>query len=272
MENYIVGLCALGQMYFKIDMTMLGINWSEFADVYEKIEKNNRDKIDMFRTIFTNMDLISEFYDYCMRNRDVKEAGEKNDHGKTVAVVDRFFRNAEHFYKKYFDYHYHIDGKLNELVLENREGEKRILNISELYADFFLAYYREWLKANDQTRIEERNELENIKTKNDVMHQLRKNLLLPIDADVPELSVSDYLINRSAKNIKKNLDNLVHNIRRYFGIHVDEDIQKLNTEKLINYYGKILDYYVRNPELRVATILSEEYKQVVKQYRELIRK
>ena len=95
--------------------------------------------------------------------------------------------------------------------------------------------------------------------------------LIPELTDVQKLSVSGYLINRSAQNTKNNLDNLVHNIRRYYGIHPNENILKLDTEKLKDYYSRILDYYIRNPKLEVAKTLSEEYKQVVKQYTELIR-
>ncbi len=269
MENYLIGLSNLGQIYYNTNMDMLGISWEEYMDFFMRIERNNRSKIDMILSVFCNVDFISEFYEYCKNNRDVKEGGEKDDHGKTVAVVDRFFRNAEHFCQDFLGYH--VEGRLNELILENKEGKRRVLNISELYADLFIEYYRECMNTNNKGQAEERKEIENINKKNEMMRQLNEMLLIPELTDVQKLSVSGYLINRSAQNIKNNLDNLVHNIRRYYGIHPNENILKLDTEKLKEYYSRILDYYIRNPKLEVAKTLSEGYKQVVKQYTELIR-
>lgn len=261
MENYIVGLCNLGQIYYKVNMEMLGISWEEYQNFFIKIENNNKEKIAAFRTIFTNIDLISEFYDYCLNYRDVKEGGEKDAHGRTVAVVDRFFRNAERFLK--------MEEKLSELVVENQQGVKRIIDISELYADLFLEYDKDWMKANGNEQEKEKTEAD--EQYEEIMNQLNEKLLSTISPEEPVLSVSGYLINRSAQNVKINLDNLIHNIRRYYGINEAKNILKLDTAKLKRYYSDILKIYVVNPTLQVPKELSEEYKQVVKQYNDVIK-
>ena len=103
------------------------------------------------------------------------------------------------------------------------------------------------------------------------MNQLNEKLLSTISPEEPVLSVSGYLINRSAQNVKINLDNLIHNIRRYYGINEAKNILKLDTAKLKRYYSDILKIYVVNPTLQVPKELSEEYKQVVKQYNDVIK-
>ncbi len=49
------------------------------------------------------------------------------------AVVDRFFRNIERFYREYIDKNF--EEKLNNLILRDSDGEEAVINISELYAD-----------------------------------------------------------------------------------------------------------------------------------------
>lgn len=267
MENYIVGLCNLGQIYYKVNMEMLGISWEEYQNFFIKIENNNKEKIAAFRTIFTNIDLISEFYDYCLNYRDVKEGGEKDAHGRTVAVVDRFFRNAERFLTSYVTTQ--MEEKLSELVVENQQGVKRIIDISELYADLFLEYDKDWMKANGNEQEKEKTEAD--EQYEEIMNQLNEKLLSTISPEEPVLSVSGYLINRSAQNVKINLDNLIHNIRRYYGINEAKNILKLDTAKLKRYYSDILKIYVVNPTLQVPKELSEEYKQIVKQYNDVIK-
>lgn len=263
MENYIIGLCNPAMMYTKINMDMLGITWNEYNNLLMKILRENAEKIEAFQTIFTNMDLIHEFYDYCYRHRETKEGGEKDEHGKTRAVVDRFFRNAEHFLREYLDIS--LDGKLNELIVENLEGEKRIINISELYADIFD-------KFADSIKEEKKNQYESEGKRNQILQDLSKQLHSAVSYETVEMPVSTYLIKRSAQNVKKNLDNLVYNIRRYFGKpHKNQEMPVLDTQRLIQYYGEILDIYLKDPNEVVSKELSEEYKEIVRRYTELIK-
>lgn len=267
MENYMVGLCNLGEMYTKVNMEMLGINWNEYVEFITKTENNNQEKINAFRSIFTNIDLISEFYDYCLYQRNVKESGEKDSHGKTEAVVDRFFRNVEHFFMDYLSEH--IEGKMNELVIENSQGIKRTINISEIYADLFQEYENDYMEKNDGNQgIVTMPQEERYRK---MMEQLNEDLLSTISPLEAVRSVSGYLKNRTVDNAKANLDKLVHNIRRYYGKRPDKDIRSLDTERLKNYYGSILKSWLVNPILEVSDDLNEEYKRIVKYYNDLIK-
>jgi len=262
-----VGLCNLGEMYTKINMEMLGINWNEYIEFITRIENNNQEKISAFRRIFTNIDLISAFYDYCYYQRDVKEGGKKDAHGRTEAVVDRFFRNVEHFLMDYLSEH--IEGKINELVIENSQGIKRTINISEIYADLFEEYETEYMEKNDGNQgIVTMPQEERYRK---LMEQLNEDLLSTISPLEAVRPVSGYLKKRTVDNAKANLDKLVHNIRRYYGERPYKDIRSLDTERLKNYYGIILKSWLVNPILEVSDDLNEEYKRIVKYYNDLIK-
>ena len=86
------------------------------------------------------------------------------------------------------------------------------------------------------------------------------------------MPVSAYLIKKSAQNVKKNLDNLVYNIRRYFGKpRENQEMPVFDTQRMIQYYGEILDVYLRDPGEAVSKELSEEYKEIVRRYTELMK-
>ena len=79
-------------------------------------------------------------------------------------------------------------------------------------------------------------------------------------------SVSRYLVNKSAENAKRNLDNLASNIQRYYSIHKEERLEEPKIMELCGLYGKILDFYVVDPAAKISDELSEEYKRFYQKY------
>ena len=73
-------------------------------------------------------------------NRQSKESGNKDERGKTRAVVDRFFRNIERFYREYIDKNF--EEKLNNLILRDSDGEEAVINISEIICRSLTEKYR----------------------------------------------------------------------------------------------------------------------------------
>ena len=89
-------------------------------------------------------------------------------------------------------------------------------------------------------------------------------------ADISQRSVSNYLRNRTVENIRRNMDNLLHNIRSYYKRHPEENIKYLDKSKFISFYAELLDYYLDNPKQVVPESLYEEYKEVVSYYNAII--
>ena len=256
-ENYIVGLCNLGYIYDKVKMEMLGISWGEYEKIVLNIEKNNITKIEAFRTIFTDIDLIGAFWNWCYQNKETKDGGEKDERGRTVAAVDRFFRNAENFLQEYVDIN--LQGRLNELIIENLDGKQYIVNISNLYADLFVEYER------TINRMDQEDEHDSKKI---LLNEWKNELETPIIVGDKEKKVSTYLKNKSSQNAKKNLENLAYNINVYCE---NNSITKFDIEKLENYYSRILDIYIKNPQEELSKPLSDEYRQLVELYNRQIK-
>ena len=256
LENYIVGMCNLNVIYEKLNMEMLGISKEEFSEFVKKIEKNNSEKIEAFRKTITSVDLIMKFFETCFKRRDSKEGGEKDELKKTEATVDRFFRNIERFMKEYGIINANSDIKMNLLILENADGVKQIINISKCYATLFMSCLEE-IKAgwNDQ--------------KQKLVDEFNNSLFGPIviDPDKGRIkkNVSRYLINKSAQNVKRNLDNLAYNINDYSARHPEIKNLEFSLAGLREYYSRIIDIFIEDPKREVSAELQDEYKEIIRQ-------
>ena len=184
-----------------------------------------------------------------------KESGNKDERGKTRAVVDRFFRNIERFYREYIDKNF--EEKLNNLILRDSDGEEAVINISELYADLL------------QRSIEESVSFEE-KQKQDKVKEMMDSLDFDVQPDEPLQSVSTYLKNKSAENVLKNVKNIIHNMKRYQVRHKDEKVEGDNAgfiimrEYAIDYYQRVAEFWVENPKLDIPEEMSKEYKDIAK--------
>lgn len=256
LENYIVGICSLENLCKKININILGINEEEFKQTVDKIEKDNFNQIRVFRTIFSNIDLILRFHEYCWKNRQPKEGGSKDERGKTRAVVDRFFKNVEHFYEENIDKAF--DKKLNNLVLRDLYGNKAVINISELYAELL------------QCSIEKSLSLEEIQEKNKV-DETRNSSTSKILTNGSLEKVSTYLKNKSPDNVMKNIQNMLYNMKCYQSNHEPNNEEGNNDyimtkNYMLEYSDRIAAYKAEKPKSDITKELTDEYKQIVRLY------
>lgn len=98
-------------------------------------------------------------------------------------------------------------------------------------------------------------------------------MLIPQEIELSKKeTVATYLGKRSAQNAKKNLDNLISHIRRYYWENPEDDILHLNKEKLRDCYSKVLDVYIKDPTKEVSKELCGEYRETVKEYSKFIKR
>lgn len=250
LENYMVALCNLRSLYEKINMELLGIERLEFDKFINSIEMHNKDTIDAFRKILSNVDLALKFKEYCQEHRDSKEGGAKDEVRKTKAAVDKFFKNVESFMGKYVEEH--SDDKLirfHTLILQYDEaGNKREIDVSQMYGLLVQASLNNGRKGEEMQNF---------------ISKLRKR----VDFDTPLRSVSTYLVKKTAENAKVNMDNLASNIQRYYSKYTGEQLEESEITVLSDFYSKIMDLYVQNPKIIISDVLSEEYKEVVYRFK-----
>ena len=237
LENYIIGLCNLKRVYEKTNMAILGVRKNEFEEMIDKIEKDNIDLIDAFRKIVSNIDISIQFLQFFDNNKiEIKDGGVKTEWEKTKNVVDLFFKRLNEFYKMYINNSKSID--FNKLVIENKEGQRKVLDISELYANLMDAHIKKYVndeKENDRWPINH----EFMSRKQDEMEKIDKLEGEYFDFDVRYSKVASYLVTRTAGKAKYHLDNLIGNINVYYMQHFEEYIANLDIEPLRRFYEKI---------------------------------
>ena len=240
-------------LYKKINIDILGVSKEEYKTIIDRIEQLNIEIVQTFRTIFSNIDFIMRFQEYCAdkKRKQSKESGEKREFKRTKAVVDQFFRNVEHFCKDYIKKDF--KAQLNCLILQDSKGKQVVFDISEVYGGFV------------QKRIEEFvSNLE--RQKEEQMRKLTERLNRQMVKIEPLQSVSTYLVNKSPKNAKKNIENLLHNIKCYYVRNENQRINYRFYDDIINYYQKIVEYELENPGMDLSDDLTEEYRLIVKEY------
>ena len=78
-------------------------------------------------------------------------------------------------------------------------------------------------------------------------------------------NVSRYLINKSAQNVKRNLDNLAYNINDYSARHPEIKNLEFSLDGLREYYSRIIDIFIEDPKREVSAELQDEYKEIIRQ-------
>ncbi|MDE7322636.1 MAG: hypothetical protein K2N73_07845 [Lachnospiraceae bacterium] len=242
LENYLAGMVDLDMIYEKVNMSKLGIDKNKFMAKAEGWKKYNEDAIDLVRNLVSNVDVLLEIIDYCIENRDYKEASEGR---RTQKLVEKFFDNIEDFMKKQ-GFSKGVD-KLRYFYY----GDNAAINISDIYAQLFdtnilLAKTRKKTK----TMVEEfAAKLRGTSKERDGKNNYEK--------------VSLYLMTQTAKNAKKNLDTLASNVNHSFSAS-NEKLGEKMVKELSDFYRSIIEIYQRDNEEVLPAKLLEEYKEIMR--------
>ncbi len=243
LENYLVGLVNLDIIYEKVNMSKLGIDKNKFMSKMESWKKCNEDAIELARCLVSNVDVLLEILDYCIDNRDYKEASAGK---RTQKLVDKFFDNVEEFMKK------HGFSKGVEKLRYFYYGDNAALNISELYAGLFDKNIAFLKKRRDMRTLAEEFEA-----------KVRGNAKVK-DWKSNYEKVSSYLMTQSAQNAKKNLEILATNVSHVSAVD-NKKLYEGDIQWLSKYYKDILRIYQQNAEETLSDELLEEYKDIMRE-------
>ena len=261
LENYIVGLCSLDSIYDKVNMGYLGVSTEDLKEIFDEIRESNKEVIEFFRKIVSNVDAAMQFKEYCSRQKGITESGSKNDVERTQEAVNKFFRSAEKFAKDYLAVE---PVKLNILNLKYDSGKSKI-DISNIYALLVRAGveesggYTENPESSenfDNKEIDEK-ELERLVREFAAKLRERTEEILPFE------KVSSYLITKTAQNAKKQMDILASNIQQYYSIHTEEELTEAEISNLCSFYGEVIKVYLINPARTISEQLYNKYKNVL---------
>ena len=249
LENYIVSLCHLGSLYEKINLEQLGMERSEFENIIKCVEEYNKVKIDVFRKIIFNTDVIMRFKEYCINNKKSKD-GFLKEEDRTQNAIELFFRNIVKFMQEMFDEYKNLS--VEELAIFKLDENENV-NIIELYSELVM----------EKIKLEESEEISPEKRELQEFIAILEN---EFTFAVTFLRVSSYLKNKSAENAKENLRNLANNIQRYYAIHQEESLDKESKQELCDFYAEISRIYAENPKIEISKMLQQKYKEIVGKY------
>lgn len=243
LENYLVGMVNLDTIYDKVNMSKLGIDKNKFISRLESWKKYNEDAIALARNLVSNVDVLLEILDYCIENRDYKEASEGE---RTKKLVARFFDNVEEFMKN------HGFSKGVEKLRYFYYGDNAAVNISDLYASLF---------DKDVLLIQIRN-----KTIDTLILEFEAKLrgkTKEIEWKNNYERVSTYLVNQNANNAKKNLEALANNVCHSLAAG-DRRLPEGMVNTLIIHYMDVLEIYQQDDKT-LPREMRNEYKEIMKE-------
>lgn len=253
LENYIVSLCNLNSIYEKVNMECLGISKDDdrnkFNVIMEDIQKSNEQVIEICRKIAVNTDVAMELLDYCSERKDIKDRGVKTELGKNEAAVDTFFKSAKKFAKDYLG----MEGDMESLKLMYDEGKTEI-SIINIYALLVEAATRERSSDVSVSRDEKRREK--------MLKAFTDKLTIRVEKAPTLKTVSAYLNSMAAKNVKIQMSSLASNIQRYYSLHWEENMSNSDIIELCDFYNKILDVYLENPQENLSQELIRGYENI----------
>ena len=83
---------------------------------------------------------------------------------------------------------------------------------------------------------------------------------------VKEYEENKNKLHSKVNSAKKNIENLLHNIKCYYVRNENQRINYRFYDDIINYYQKIVEYELENPGMDLSDDLTEEYRLIVKEY------
>ncbi len=248
LENYLIALCDLEKIYNKLNLGVLGVSEEEFQNIVRGIILKNQCKIGFARQMVSNVDLVLNIKEYCVRNKEFKD-GSKTDFDLSRRLVRKFFKNIVDCLgdlEKNFVY--------DEMIYVYFGKPQWLIHIDDLYADLF-----ELCIGNAQ----EQEQMEAHKNSDEQVVEFRKRLIqIPIIWSHEDVRAPKTLRNLTANHVKGSMDKLAAGVERYLGEN-QRPPQGMDVSGLCELYKKVVDLYLQDQNAKISQELYNEYKRLV---------
>ncbi|MFR8133522.1 MAG: hypothetical protein ACLU7X_06655 [Anaerostipes hadrus] len=257
MENYIVNICNVRNLYYKINMKKLGVELEEFNIVAEFIENQNKEFISCMKKIISNIDIALDIKEYCKEHKDYKEATES----RSKEIANTFLNNLYDYLKQK-----EIEVQLKkEEFCELRLAENKMVNVGELYADLVECGI---FKEEEELRIEmgmQEGELNNaFRNQIDNFEAILSGDFYLYDR-FQRQKFSSYLKNITSKNVITNLEKMASNVAYLRTKPESYDIGN----RINELENKLRDAYIKVARIYVEDETEKLDKEIIQTYREL---
>lgn len=262
-ENYIVNLCNINNIYNKMNMEMLGVKRDKFDEIVGDIKNRNKEIIKCMEKIVANVDIALEIYQYWKENNDYKEATDSKLN-RSKEIVNTFLKNIYNYFLKRNIKIECMKDKFTQLDL----GKDTIIDVGKVYARLI------------ECGIEF-NQEQDVNLTNEKYRDLRdefNDILLGLDpryTGEKEYKFSSYLKKTTAENARKNLEKMAGNIiylsghRLYSKYETNITLLENNIEKL---YSEVLSVYIKNPYEKLKEKIVQNYSKLAGEEKDLLKK
>ena len=227
---------------------MLGVDQEEFWQIARGLVRDNQYKIDFARKMVSNVDLVLDMKDYCIRNKEFKD-GSKTDFDLSGYLVEKFFKNTANClgdFKTFCDYEEMINFYVND--------QKDFIQIENLYADLFDLCIE---------NIQEQKWMEAHLTSEKQVEEFRKRLIqIPTTWSREDVRAPKTLRNLTANHVKGSMDKLAAGVERNLGEN-QRPPQGMDVSGLCELYKKVVDLYLQDQNAKISQELYNEYKRLV---------
>lgn len=257
LENYIINLCELDNVFSFLNLELLGVEWADVKDIFSLIEKKNANLIKQAKTIVMNVELSLQLLEHCVKNNDYKKAME-SDEDRTYQLIKKFMDNVSNFMEQVGMEQ--VDWTKLWIPLEKtEEGEIKgdEIDICRIYAHVCAIEEKEQknLGAVDVAEIEKQN------LKRDFAQRIEKIATEECSGKIKSITGSITEKNRYAGYVKDLLENIANSIQQY--TYKEKKMPEgFDSKALMKLYSEIVDLYVENPQKKINEEQHNEYKAV----------
>lgn len=267
LENYIVNLCDLDDLYRAVNLELLGIEKEKLEPLFAAMKENNGLLISQAQIIAANMDLADRLLQYCQNNNDFK-GRPKPEKDRTYQLFDLFFNNIRSFMERQgagaVDWNtFWIPTRIKE----DGETEGTFIDVSRLYTRLCTAE-AEFLQentnnSNNESAIPESNvgSAESQLMKQRFAQQVQT--IAELDYVGSVINISGSLRNRTAGYVREMLENIGNCLQKYT-FREKKFPEGFAAAPLIKLYSEVVDLCAVNPKTEITEVQYNTYRAIAK--------
>lgn len=266
LENYIVNLCDLEDLYRAANLELLGIEKEKIQPLFDAMKENNAPLIRQAQIIAANMDLADRLLQHCQNNNDFK-GSTKSEEDRTYRLFGVLFNNISSFMERQgagaVDWNkFWIPTRIKE----DGETEGAFIDVSRLYTRLCMAeaeFLQESINNTNQSTVVEKliTPEESQQMKQNFSQQVQTIAEIDYVGSIGRISGS--LQNKTAGYVKGMLENIGNCLQKYT-FREKKFPEGFAAAPLIKLYSEVVDLCMTNPKTDITEVQYNTYKAIAK--------
>lgn len=265
-ENYIVNLCDLEDLYRVANLELLGIEKEKIQPLFDAMRENNASLIRQAEIIVTNMDLADRLIQYCQNNNDFK-GSTKSEEDRTYRLFGVLFNNIRSFMERQGAGA--VDWNIFWIPIRIKEGgeiEGASIDMSRLYTRLCTVeaeFLQESINNTNQSTVAEKRitSEESQLMKQHFAQQVQTVAEIDYVGSIRRISGS--LQNKTADHVRGMLENIANCLQKYT-FREKKFPEGFVAAPLIKLYSEVVDLCETDPKAEISEMQRNTYKAIAK--------